>query len=59
MVCRAVYLLLLFVPAAATVPLCVQLGWRRGDWLLLLRWTLERAGQLPPRPLGRRPDCNS
>jgi len=44
MVCRALYLMLLFVPAASLAPLCIQLGWRREDWLLLLRWTLERAG---------------
>lgn len=45
MVCRALYLMLLFVPAASLAPLCIQLGWRREDWLLLLRWTLERAGE--------------
>lgn len=44
MMCRAIYLLLLFTPAAALAPLCVSLGWRRPDWLLLVRWTLERAG---------------
>ena len=44
MMCRAMYLLLLFAPAALLSPLCVGLGWRRRDWLLLVRWTLERAG---------------
>ena len=50
MVCRALYLLLLFVPAAAMAPLCIQLGWRRQEWLLLLRWTLQRAGAVQRRP---------
>lgn len=45
MMCRAIYLLALFMPAAILAPLCVTLGWRRRDWLLLVRWTLERAGQ--------------
>lgn len=44
MMARAVYLLLLFVPVAVTTPLCMVLEWRRHDWLLLMRWTLERAG---------------
>jgi ABC1 atypical kinase-like domain len=44
MMCRAVFLLLLFAPAALLAPICVGLGWRRRDWLLLVRWTLERAG---------------
>jgi aarF domain-containing kinase len=44
MMCRAMYLLLLFAPAALLSPVCVGLGWRRRDWLLLVRWTLERAG---------------
>lgn len=44
MMCRAMYLLLLFAPAALLAPICVGLGWGRRDWLLLVRWTLERAG---------------
>lgn len=46
MMARAVYLLLLFMPAAVTAPLCMMLEWRRRDWLHLMRWTLERAGAL-------------
>ena len=46
MMARAMYLLLLFVPAALTAPACIGLGWGRQSWLLLLRWTLEHAGGL-------------
>lgn len=44
MASRALYLLLLFLPVVISAPLCIHLGWCRGSWQLLLRWTLERAG---------------
>ena len=47
---RGVYLHLLFLPALLSAPLCMGLGVGREAWLLLMRWTLERAG--PVRPPG-------
>ena len=41
---RGVYLHLLFLPALLSAPLCLGLGVGREAWLLLMRWTLERAG---------------
>lgn len=41
---RGVYLHLLFLPALLSAPLCMGLGVGREAWLLLMRWTLERAG---------------
>jgi len=41
---RGVYLYLLFLPAVASAPVCMGLGVGREAWLLLMRWTLERAG---------------
>ncbi len=41
---RGVYLYLLFLPALASAPVCMGLGVGREAWLLLMRWTLERAG---------------
>ena len=41
---RGVYLHLLFMPALLSAPLCMGLGMGRDAWLLLMRWTLERAG---------------
>lgn len=52
---RGVYLHLLFMPALLSAPLCMGLGVGRDAWLLLMRWTLERAGpvrclRLAPAP---------
>ncbi|KAK9843517.1 hypothetical protein WJX81_006871 [Elliptochloris bilobata] len=41
---RGVYLYLLFMPAVLSAPVCMGLGVGRKAWLLLMRWTLERAG---------------
>lgn len=43
-VLRGVYLYLLFLPAVVSAPVCMGLGVGREGWLLLMRWTLERAG---------------
>ena len=43
-VVRGAYLFCLFLPVVVAAPTCVWLGWQREQWLVLVRWTLERAG---------------
>jgi aarF domain-containing kinase len=41
---RLLWLAALFAPVLLTAPLALQWGWRRADWMALLRATLEAAG---------------
>jgi hypothetical protein len=41
---RLAWLSVLFAPVVVTAPFALQWGWRRGQWMELLRATLEAAG---------------
>ena len=43
-VMRVVWLMLIFLPVAASCPLAINLGFRRSEWMELLRRTLETGG---------------
>lgn len=41
---RSILLLLVFAPVLLTAPVALSLDWKRGEWMELLRKTLEYAG---------------
>lgn len=50
---RMAWLSVLFAPVVLTAPVALQWGWRRAEWMELLRVTLEAAGVSNPGSLGR------